>query len=326
MGASSEEIEGLAEEILADIELSRTPLNVVMLKCSRLARFLADDENLTLFRYEAGGYPSSPDGVDAHAFELGRKSGRVRKVEHKGEVSERMDTSSVETLEQQLEAAKLALAAATDRDVSVASANPTQFVMAPPGNANERRVHATNITEIAKKISMSRAYAHEYAAAALYQIRFSNVASTFFDRVRNDIDRKMVELIPAGIQKTSSITDNLRSDNPEDWANAVHSCRRLLQDLADALFPPQEPRVKGSKSIHLGPDNYINRLVCYIEDKKGSGRYSEIVGSTLAYIGERLDSVFKAAQKGSHAQIESREEAERYVIYTFLTVGDIMAL
>lgn len=37
-------------------------------------------------------------------------------------------------------------------------------------------------------------------------------------------------------------------------------------------------------------------------------------------------SMFKAAQKGSHDTIVSREEADRYVIYTYLIVGDILSL
>lgn len=118
----------------------------------------------------------------------------------------------------------------------------------------------------------------------------------------------------------------MKSDNPEDWANAVHGCRRLLQDVADALFPAQEDRVSNGKTIKLGADNYINRLIAFIEDSSKSRRYNEIVGSTLGYIGGRLDSVFKAAQKGSHSEISNRDEAERYVIYTYMTVGDILTL
>jgi hypothetical protein len=140
------------------------------------------------------------------------------------------------------------------------------------------------------------------------------------------VDVEVVATAPKAAQKVAAIKENLASDNPEDWANAVHSCRRLLQDVADALFPPTEPRKRHGKEIQLGPDNYINRLVCYIEDQCSSGRFTEIVGSTLSYIGERLDAVFKAAQKGSHAEIATREEAERYVIYTFLTVSDILSL
>jgi hypothetical protein len=92
------------------------------------------------------------------------------------------------------------------------------------------------------------------------------------------------------------------------------------------LFPPAEPRVRGGREIKLGRDQYINRLIAFIADNAGSVRFQEIVGSTLSHMGERLDALFKAAQKGSHAEIRTREEAERYVLYTYMTVGDILAL
>lgn len=46
----------------------------------------------------------------------------------------------------------------------------------------------------------------------------------------------------------------------------------------------------------------------------------------MKYLGERLDSIFQAAQKGSHDVISSQDEADRYVIYTYLVVGDILQL
>ena len=49
------------------------------------------------------------------------------------------------------------------------------------------------------------------------------------------------------------------------------------------------------------------------------------MGSHLSFIGDRLDSVFRAAQKGSHSVV-NKEEADRYVVYTYLTVGDILGL
>ena len=53
--------------------------------------------------------------------------------------------------------------------------------------------------------------------------------------------------------------------------------------------------------------------------------FKNIVGSHLAYLGDRLDSIFSAAQKGSHAKV-GREEADRYVVYTYMIVGDILSL
>ncbi len=62
------------------------------------------------------------------------------------------------------------------------------------------------------------------------------------------------------------------------------------------------------------------------QTRYGSKRFEEIVGSQMKYLGERLDAIFKAAQKGSHDIITSGQEADRYVIYTYLIVGDLLSL
>ena len=141
------------------------------------------------------------------------------------------------------------------------------------------------------------------------------------------VDAEIAHRVPEAVRKFASIHENLASENPEDWSNSAHSCRRILQDLADAIFPAQEDRVTDAgKKIKLGTDNYINRLVCFIDDQSESERYSEVVGSQLSFMGDRLDALFRAAQKGSHATISTRVEAERYVVYTYMIVADILKL
>jgi len=103
-----------------------------------------------------------------------------------------------------------------------------------------------------------------------------------------------------------------------------------LQDLADALLPPTIDRIVivggKEKPIKMGANNYINRLMAFIEGHSASNRFTSLVGSNLGFIGDRLDSVFQAAQKGSHATIHDRSEADRYVIYTYMIIGDIIGL
>jgi len=53
----------LSADLLADIEPSRVVPIVAALKAGRLARLLNDFDHQQLFRYEAGGYPSPPDGM-----------------------------------------------------------------------------------------------------------------------------------------------------------------------------------------------------------------------------------------------------------------------
>jgi len=171
---------------------------------------------------------------------------------------------------------------------------------------------------------------HDYVSQRHYELKFSDVAQDVFSTIRETVDREVGSVVPDAVQKFNAVHENLRSDNPEDWSNAVHSCRRILQDLADMLFPPQpESRFvkegKQEREIKLGADHYINRLVCFVEDHSSSSRFEELVGSHLRFLGDRLDTIFRAAQKGSHKSV-GREEANRYVVYTYMIVGDILAL
>lgn len=106
----------------------------------------------------------------------------------------------------------------------------------------------------------------------------------------------------------------------------MHSCRRILQEMADVIYPPREDKVIKGKTIKLGAENYINRLIAYVDEYADSETFENIVGSNLSYLGERLNAIYKAANKGSHAIITTKEEADRYVIYTHLVIGDILSL
>lgn len=147
-----------------------------------------------------------------------------------------------------------------------------------------------------------------------------------FSRFRKEADKKLETLAPSILEKLFSVYGNLDSENPEDWANAVHSCRRILVDLADALYPPRkEPAIVGGKEIKVGEEQYINRLVQFIAGKSESKTYKDVVGADLANIGKRLDAINDAVCKGTHTEI-TKNEASRYIIHTYLLISDIVAL
>ena len=130
------------------------------------------------------------------------------------------------------------------------------------------------------------------------------------------------------VQRFVAVHDNLRAENQENWSNAVHSCRRILVDLADAVFPPTDEvrHSKGGSEIKLGKQHYVNRIVCFVEDHSDSRNFQAIAGSQLRFLGDRLDAVAGATQKGTHDTIVTREEADRYVVHTYLVVGDVLSL
>ncbi len=327
-----DEAVALAAEILVDIELSRIAPALAALKASRLARLLNDVEAQEIFRYESSGYPSTPTGIPVAAWQLIERAGRTfqTKDSKSGDIKTYGYTESLDVLAESIHTGKLALAAAEDRDVAISSANPLQTVFPPPGNWMERMRLQGEITTATARIANRRSFIYDYAASRYYELKFSGVAQDVFAEIREDVDAKLGRMVPAALQQFSAVHDNLRSENPEDWANAAHSCRRVLQGIADVLFPPtEETRTKktdaGELNIRLGKEQYINRLVCYAEDHASSKRFRELVGSHLALLGDRLDAVFRATQKGSHGVI-SKEEAHRYVVYTYMIIGDLLSL
>ncbi len=323
----------LSAEILKNIELSNLLLQNVALKTSRLARLLNDFDFQKIMTYESSGYPTTANGVSQEVWRLGKMAGRVfeKKDSKNNETKELMYTESIGELEEYLRLVDTSLVAARDPDISLSSANPNQYVSAGIVNRFERDAIRSNATGQAKRLASRKNFLYQYTLQKYYELRFSGIADDIFTRTRSKVDQRIGELIPDSVQKFTAVYENLQSENSENWSNAVHSCRRILQDLADVIYPPQDNesimKVDGKeKKVKLGKDNYINRIIAFVQQKASSERFEEIVGSNLAYLGDRLDSTFQASQKGSHANIVNRDEADRYVVYTYLLVGDVLSL
>jgi hypothetical protein len=329
--AALREALGLSEEILRNIELSEQPLSNIALKAGRLARLLNDFDMQKIMGFEAGGYPSTHHGVSPEVYELAVSAGREseKKDAKTGAVSKTIYVTPIAELEQMVSVADVEFGAARDPNISISSANPHQYVGGGTTNFLERQGIRQRSAESVRRLSARRSFIHGYALRKNSELKYSGIADDIFSRVRERVDGRIGAHVPDAVQKLAAVYTNLASENMEDWSNAVHSCRRILQDMADAIFPARddsEKEVNGKiVKIKLGPDNYVNRIIAFVEGKSDSERFQSIVGSHLKFVGERLDSVFQAAQKGSHASV-GKDEADRYVVYTYLIVGDVLSL
>jgi hypothetical protein len=321
----------LSEAILKNLELSELSLAKICLRASRLARLLNEPDMETLFVYEASGYPSEPDGVPPEVWRLAKLAGRVAAAKDTdGKLTERASTESVGSLEESIHLAELRLSCASDPDFAASSANPAAILPFPPSNRVERQANYEAALSARKKLESRQAFLYSYVSRKNTELAFSRIPHDIFAEARTLVDDRIGRLLPNAAKKMAAIYGNLESENSEDWSNAVHGCRRLLVDLADAVFPAtdevrQRSEEGKSVTVKLGKDNYINRLVTFVEDQSTSARSAAITGSHLAFLGDRLDAVNAAASKGTHAEVE-REEANRYVVYTYLLVGDILSL
>ena len=96
------------------------------------------------------------------------------------------------------------------------------------------------IAQAADRLASRRKLIYDCVLHVHYELRYSGIAEDIFTRIRGRVDASISKTAPDAIQKLASVYENLKSTNQEDGSNAVHSCRRILQELADTLFPPTD--------------------------------------------------------------------------------------
>lgn len=323
------EIKNLTNEILKNIELNEITMQQVILKCLRLCRLLNDEEGIKAFLFESTGYEHAEDGhLTKEAWKVANEMGRgfLKKDEKTNENKQYVFIDTIAELENTLTILNERMKAAFDPNISITSANPNQYVNTHSTNNSERGRITNDVKTATGKIIKVKGKIYNYILKIYYSINYGETVEDIFKKSKLYVDNALKEICPEAISKFNSVYENLRKESDEDWSNAVHSCRRILQEVADNLYPAQaEPIILGKKEIKLGKENYKNRLIQYIEKHKGSSSYKKIVGNTLEDIGNKLDSIYDATSKGTH-DIVTQEEAERYVIYTYLLISDILFL
>ena len=170
------------------------------------------------------------------------------------------------------------------------------------------------------KIIYNRVY--KETTNILFDLKFGGIIETIFEDTKKLVDSKLVDVCPDAIEKFTSAYERLKETNPESWAQAVTTCRRIFKDFADAIYPPKDTLVKGRK---VGEYEYINRLWAFASENAKSNTNKELIQSEVDYIGRRIDSLYDLTCKGTHAEI-SKDEAERVIIRTYLLIGDLIKL
>jgi hypothetical protein len=289
----------LAEELLSNIELGELPPVALVRKTSRLARLLDDEEASGWLRYEISGYPQKT--LDPDAWAAAERSNRVTQRDDGGPGAL---ISPVGELQAAVQAGLAQIAAS-----------------ATTGNIIERNNVRSSVSQQQGVLDKVIGALHDYVAGRYEELRFGAAVETAFEVVRKEVDATITDLVPDALPKLSAAFESATSSNPEHWANAASTCRRLLKAAADALRPPG-PHVDGHP---MGEEQYINRLVEWIGKQAQSKTAAAMIRSDLEYLGQRLDAVQKAGSKGAHAEVD-RFAASRFITGTYLLLGDILRL
>ncbi|MGN4539973.1 ComEA family DNA-binding protein [Bacillus cereus group sp. MYBK95-2] len=169
-------------------------------------------------------------------------------------------------------------------------------------------------------ISYVKRVAHEKVTALYTKIAYTDSAQTAFDILKNEVDDRLLDLNPELAEQLMLAFKSVSTDNPEEWSQALTTCRRFIEGLADELFPPISEEVDGRK---LGKTQYINRLWAFMDNSIESKSNKDLAKAHVDILGVYLQRIHKLSNKGVHAELE-REEAVKTVFHTYLMVADIL--
>jgi hypothetical protein len=302
--SKSEHIISLAKEILDDIELSRLEAQPLLLKATRLARYVDNDEVRKWLRFEMQGFSN-----DELSLKYMTKTGRwTDKEKNLGYWLPLAQIKAISDAQKQ----KLSLIRIPDT-----SGDKATFVI---DRVTSQMNDATQIiSKVEGIISRVISLIHDFAANVYYQKTFDNVAEGIFDKYKKDIDILIGENSGDVLEQIPSVIDRLSDGDKESISQELTTNRRIIDSFANHIFPAtDETIIIGDHVLSLKQDKVLNRINAFIHKNSESE-------SRKKKLRQNLSNLYDRVSAGVHSDVDANE-ARSLFFNTYLILGEILTL
>jgi hypothetical protein len=299
----SEHILELARELLDDIELSRLSAESLILKASRLARWVGSDEIRYWLKLEMGGYNSSNETSLKYMFITGRWTDRAKKSGYWGPLAEQEATIVAES-------AKLAALRTPD--------SSGQWASVAISNVTTAMTQTTNkIAKLSSIKSKVLAQLHSFVSDIYYEKEFDSLSESIFEGYKSAVDTLIAEKCGEVLEKIPSVMNRLADGDDESISQALTTCRRIIESFADSIFPPTDQTIEiGGNKLTLDASKHQNRINAYVHGCVTSQSRRQKIRQNLA-------NLFGRVSTGVHSDVTA-EEANSLFLNTYLFLGEIL--
>ncbi|WP_373351036.1 helix-hairpin-helix domain-containing protein [Acinetobacter bereziniae] len=162
--------------------------------------------------------------------------------------------------------------------------------------------------------------AHKYLSELHDKLKFSGTITSSFDLLKNAVDDRLLDLDPEIAEQLMLAFKAVSSDNKEEWSHALTTCRRLLESLADKLYPAND-LVINKRTFKQG--QFVNRLWQFMNDSIESDSNRDLAQMHVNYLGSWLEKANKITNKGVHDEV-SQLEATKAIFHIYLMLADLL--
>lgn len=301
----SEHILSLAKELLDDIELSRANAESLILKTSRLARWVGSEEIRYWLKLEMGGYNNSNEISLKYMGITGRWLDKDKQKGYWGPLAQH---------EARIEAEKVKLTSLRTPDSS------GEWASLAVGTAINAMNQTTNeLSKLSGIRTRVLAQLHGFVSEIYYVKQFDSLSESIFERYKRDIDTLIADHCGEVLEQIPSVMNRLSEGDPEAISQSLNTCRRVLDSFADNIFPPSEQFIEiGGNRLSLDASKHQNRINAFIHSHTNSNTRKKRFRQNLANLYDRVST-------GVHDEV-TIEEAKALFLNTYLFVGEVLHL
>jgi hypothetical protein len=226
----SEHILELAKELLDDIELSRLSAESLLLKASRLARWVGSDEIKQWIKHEMQGYNSTEPVSVKYMGLTGRWLDKEKESGYWGPLAQQ---------EAKIEAQNIKLKSMVTPDTSGDWAFRVMQM-------HEKQLNTTTnqISSLSAVKSRVLALLHNFISEVYYEKEFDSLSESIFERYKRDVDTLISTNCGDVLEQIPSVMSRLADGDGEAISQALTTVRRIIDSFADSIFPPSDGRAK----------------------------------------------------------------------------------
>ena len=293
------------------------------MKAKRLARLLRDQDAISWLDLEIRGYPENFNFSKlGSCYQYAAAGGRIDPT------NDKYWPQSLPEIEAAVRAEEKALSSMgmpssfnPSAENYVASGATLQVFYAYQSALNAQKQAYNQVSQLRASL---KSCIHAYVMETYMSLELGDMVGSLFEEARTEVDAFVRTHVPRAAEQLASISDRLREGTRESLSSALNSCRRLLADSADSVFPPNEGTYSNSagNDHEVGQDDYKNRILAFLDQSHQTSDTSAIVRAQMDDLAARLDAVYELSCKGVHADV-TPQEARLAVIHTYLVLAEI---
>ncbi|MBN3265421.1 AbiTii domain-containing protein [Pectobacterium brasiliense] len=294
----------LVRELLDEIELSKTSIESLILKSSRLARLCGNSEFKKWLSFELKGYNSKDELSLKYMSKTGRWTDREN---NKGYW---IPISQIEIL---MITKKIEMEAMTTPNISGVSNGI--IILREHNRLKSEKSNAIAILQ--GVISRTKGMLHDFISDIFYEKEFENMSETIFYSYKKEVDLLISENCRDVINQIPSVINRLSDGNSEAVSQALVTVRRIIESFADNIYPPTENKITiGQSELSLDASKHQNRINAFVHERIESK-------SRKNKIRQNLSNLYDRVSTGVHKEV-SIEEAKSLFLNTYLFLGEIL--